>query len=515
MNAKTPLLCTFLCVFILGYSQKITLVKEQLVPLNHFDINADYGKLIDGVVGLDDHLTYTPSIATSEISWPHKILIDLRGIYNITQLKFYDGYSTPTINWYAGTTPFNTTLIAGPISLTKYDSYSTQDVSANGVRYLILEQLEPLSRFPSEIEVYGLKTSTISLPITTTRPLVDVKQLLGANGFLWEDSSVVNIFKNYRLYTETSWFFDSDKKLMVSPANGGGANLKTQLTTFKNNGTESVLILQNSPSFIMNKSATEHDNSYKPISYDITDYETPSNWIDISQIYYRIAGYVGTKQVASEDLNMNTTPRWTADEPNVSESGLDLVKYIEVLNEPDKNWTYPITAGYYSPYELASFMSAAYDGHQGTIEKAGIKTADPDLKVVMGGIYKLQVEYIKAMNEWAKVNRTDGKFPADVLNFHHYNSNESSGLQNGAGTASVNPEQGPLIRELEKVVDYRDKYLPDLEIWLSEWGYSTNLGILQVPSLPSYGTKEDVQGSWLIRTYLTLMKLNIDKSHMC
>ena len=514
MNTKTPLLFIFLGIFILGYSQKIPLVKEQLLPLNHFDINADYGKLVDGVVGLDNDLTYTPSISTSIISWPHKILIDLRGTYNISQLKLYDGYSTPTINWYAGTTPFNTTLIAGPISMTKYDSYNIQDVAANGVRYLILEQIEPLSRFPSEIEVYGLAISTISPAIATTRPLVDVKQLLGADGFLWEDPNVVGTFTNYRLFTETSWFFDKNQKLMVSPANGGSANLKTQLTSFKNQGTESVLTLQNSPNYIMNKSATEHDKSYKPIAYNIEDYETPSNWTDIAQAYYRIAGYVGTKQILPEDLNMNTTPRWTDDIPNVSESGLDLVKYIEVLNEPDKNWTYPITTGYFSPYELASLMSAAYDGHQGTIEKAGIKIADPDLKVVMGGIYKLQVEYIKAMNEWAKVNRPDGKFPADVINFHHYNNNESTGLQDGSGTASINPEQGPLITQLEKVVDYRNKYLPNLEIWLSEWGYSTNIGVLQVPNLPSYGTKEDVQGAWLIRTYLTLMKLNIDKSHM-
>lgn len=210
-------------------------------------------------------------------------------------------------------------------------------------------------------------------------------------------------------------------------------------------------------------------------------------------------------------MNFNTTQDWPNQEVNVVESGLGLAKWIEILNEPDKNWSSPVTAGYFTPYALAALMSAAYDGHEETLSKAGAKAAHPNMKVAMGGIYKLQVEYVKAMHEWAKANRTDGKFPADALNFHHYNSN--GGVQ-GAGNMSLPPEQGNMTAQMQQIVDYRDKYLPDLEIWLSEWGMSTNLGNLKVPELPSLGTKEDVQGAWMIRTYLTLLKLNIDRSHM-
>lgn len=495
------------------FSQKVPLIKEQLLPLSHFEISSDYGKLVDGVTGLDNTLTYTPAENSSPISWSHKILIDLRGTYNITQLKAYDGYGTPTINWYAGTTPFNTTLIRGPISLTGFNSYNTQNVSANGVRYIILEQLENLSRFPSEIEVYGTAITTIPIVSSSIKPAVDAKQLLGGNGFFWEDPNNVGIFTNYRLFAESQWFFNDAQKLMVSPSNSGGVNMKAQLTSFKNKGTESVIVLQKSPNFIMNESATVHNGDYKPIAYNITDYNTPSNWLDIAKAYYRIAGYLGTQQISNTDLNFNTTPRWNGDVLNVEESGLGLAKWIEILNEPDKNWSTPVTAGYYTPYTLASLLSAAYDGHQGTMSKAGIKTADPSMKVVMGGIYKLQVEYIKAMHEWAKVNRPDGKFPADAINFHHYNNNDNTGGQ-GTGTAAVHPEQGQLFTQMQQVVEYRNKYLPDLEIWLSEWGMSTNLGNLKVPNLASYGTKEDVQGAWMIRTYLSLIKLNIDKSYM-
>jgi len=490
---------------------QIALTKDQLLPLNHFEITADYGLLVDGVTGLDNQYCYAPADYNSPISWPHRILIDLRGTYNLTQLRAYDGYSTPTLNWYAGTTPFNTTLIAGPISLTGYNSYNTQNITTNGVRYVILEQLENLSRFPSEIKIYGTPITTISPETTTVKPPVDAKQLLGANGFFWDPADKVGIFTNYRIFSETQWYFDANDKLRLSPAFSGGVHMKNQLTSFKNAGAESVIVLQKSPNYIMNKSATEHSGDYKPIPYNITDYVTAANWYTIAKAYYRIAGYLGTTKIPSADMNFNTTPDWTGQEINVVESGLGLAKWIEILNEPDKNWSSPVTAGYFSPYALAALMSASYDGHEGTLSKAGAKAADPNIKVAMGGIYKLQVEYIRAMHEWAKANRTDGKFPADALNFHHYNSN--GGVQ-GAGDMSLAPELGNMITQMQQIVDYRDKYLPDLEIWLSEWGMSTNLGNLKVPVLASLGTKEDVQGAWMIRTYLTLLKLNIDRSYM-
>jgi hypothetical protein len=494
-----------------GYSQKINLVKDQLLPLSHFEISSNYGKLVDGVAHIDS--TYAPTENSSPISWSHKILIDLRGTYNITQLKMFDGYGTPTINWYAGTTPFNLTLIAGPITMNGFGSYKSLIVSANNVKYLVIEQVESLTRFPSEIEVYGTRISSDPIVIPTQKPLIDVKQLLGSNGFFWEDPNNVGIFTNYRLFSEMQWFFYDGKKLMVSPSSSGGVHMKNQLNSFKSKGTESVVVLQKSPNYIMNKSATEHDGQYKPIDSSITDYGNPTNWLEISQAYYRIAGYLGSTQIPNSDMNFHTMPQWPGQVVNVAESGMNLANWMEVLNEPDKNWGTPVAAAYFSPYTLASLMSAAYDGHQGTMPKAGIKTADPNMKVAMGGLYKLQYEYIKAMHEWAKANRTDGKFPADAINFHHYNNNDNTGGQ-GSGTSSVHPEAGQLITQLQQVVDYRNKYLPDVEIWLSEWGMSTNMGNLKVPTLASYGTREDVQGAWMIRTYLTLMKMNIDKSYM-
>ncbi|CAH0336965.1 hypothetical protein FVB9288_02700 [Flavobacterium sp. CECT 9288] len=494
-------------------AQKIQISKEQLTPLTHFEINADYGKLVDGVVGLDNQFTYAPANNTSAISWPHKVLIDLRGTYNITQLRAHDGFSSPTINWYAGTSAANTNLIAGPISLTGFNSYNTQNVTANGVRYIIIEQLENLSRFPSEIEIYGTAISTIPSVTATTKPPIDAKQLLGSNGYITNDPIYAGLFTGYRCFSEVDMFFDPNAKLMVSPSNTGGIHFKNNMTALKNVGTESIIVLQESPLFFMNKSAAEHDRQYKPIAWNITNYNIPSNWQEIAKVYYRLAGYIGSQKIPLSDMNFNTTPQYTNQTVNIAESGLGLANWIEVLNEPDKTWAIPQTAGYYSPFTLASLMSAAYDGHQGTISKAGIKTADPNLKVAMGGIYKLQYEYIKAMHEWAKANRTDGKFPADAINFHHYNSNSANGDQ-GGGTGALHPEQGQLITQMQQVIDYRNKYLPNVEIWLSEWGMSTNNGPLQVPNLASYGNKEDVQGAWMIRTYLALMKLNIDKSYM-
>lgn len=282
------------CGLVAPAFSQIKLTKEQILPLNHFEITADYGLLIDGVTGLDNQYCYAPADYNSPISWPHRVLIDLRGTYNITQLRAYDGYSTPTLNWYAGTTPFNTTLVAGPISLTGYNSYNIQNITANGIRYLILEQQENLSRFPSEIQIFGTLVSSIAPVTATPKPPVDAKQLLGANGFFWDPADKVGIFTNYRIFSETQWYFDANDKLRLSPAFSGGVHMKNQLTSFKNAGTESVVVLQKSPNYIMNKSATEHNGDYKPIPYNVTDYLKPANWHTIAKSYYRIAGYLGT-----------------------------------------------------------------------------------------------------------------------------------------------------------------------------------------------------------------------------
>src|SRR5690606_29656477 len=111
---------------------------------------------------------------------------------------------------------------------------------------------------------------------------------------------------------------------------------------------------------------------------------------------------------------------------------------------------------------LAAMSSADYDGHlQALGNTVGIKNADPNAKLVMGGLASLDLEYIRAMKLWSDYHR-GGSFPADVINVHHYSND--GGFQ-GAGTVGVSPEADQLKNKVEAIADYRDRYLPGKELW--------------------------------------------------
>lgn len=67
-------------------------------------------------------------------------------------------------------------------------------------------------------------------------------------------------------------------------------------------------------------------------------------------------------------------------------------------------------------------LSAAYDGHEGTLGNGvGVHSADPSMKVVQGGMSAVSpADTVRMIALWAKEFRKDGKFPADVINDHFY-----------------------------------------------------------------------------------------------
>lgn len=98
--------------------------------------------------------------------------------------------------------------------------------------------------------------------------------------------------------------------------------------------------------------------------------------------------------------------------------GLGLLNAAENSNEPNKTWGGK--ADYFTPYELAAMCSADYDGHEGTISNAGVKTADPDFKLAVGGLLTTDfvLDYLSEMKLWFDYNRSDGKFAVDIINIH-------------------------------------------------------------------------------------------------
>jgi uncharacterized protein YgiB involved in biofilm formation len=131
-----------------------------------------------------------------------------------------------------------------------------------------------------------------------------------------------------------------------------------------------------------------------------------------------------------------------------------------------------------------------------------MKTADPTIKMVMAGLASLNLEYVRCMKLWSDFNRQTG-FPADVLNFHHYSGN---------GTHGISPEDDSLKYKLRSMVNFRDTCLPGKEIWLSEFGYDTNPMSGQAATAIDTNDIYEVQGQWLLRSYLEAIAAGIDKA---
>ena len=97
---------------------------------------------------------------------------------------------------------------------------------------------------------------------------------------------------------------------------------------------------------------------------------------------------------------------------------------LRVFNEVNGFWNGG-RGGYFTPYEYAAMLSAAYDGHAGALGPGyGARTADPSIKVAMSGlsaqtgIIGINFDYLEAMHLWVLHNRPNRDFPAQAINVH-------------------------------------------------------------------------------------------------
>ena len=223
------------------------------------------------------------------------------------------------------------------------------------------------------------------------------------------------------------------------------------------------------------KPVMKGDSTTDPMSYKIH-----ANYL------YNYAARYGHTVVPIEKLNLD---------PNDSyKSGLGYITYYEDWNEPDKTWQGPDAQ--FNSTELAAMLSADYDGHEGKLgDVYGVKQADKNAKLVMGGMAggSTMVNWLTEMQEWANINRTDKKLPLDVINYHQY-----------AGVHS--PENSTFVEDAKKIIDWRNTNASDKEIWITEFGWDTNLG-----STKHAAPSEDAQRDWIIREYLIGDRIGLDR----
>jgi hypothetical protein len=250
---------------------------------------------------------------------------------------------------------------------------------------------------------------------------------------------------------------------------------------------------------------------HEPVNDLGTDPAYPFSYGEWSRYWWQITARYGSFAWQDQFLIVNQTPRWTNDPINEKKTGLNLIRYYEPENEPNRWWK-PQYAQY-TPTQCASMMSAAYDGHMGQMGfGTGIRCADPDARVVFSGLADMDTAYLQEIVDWSKINRPYNCVPFDVINVHWYSNfgNSLSNIHVNLTGPGISPEADSLRLRLQNLARWRDRVLPGLEIWLSEFGWDTDQSSPQRAVAYAGHNQEQVQAMWIVRAYLEAIAVGIN-----
>jgi hypothetical protein len=452
---------------------------------------------------------YSNGWINAKLYYPLSVVIDLGVVHDLTEICFFDVEDQGVLAIDYRDADTWKPLFSGPLS--QYREWTTRKVAV-GTRYLRLTFDSPSSQV-AEVVLYGTargERPATPQPISHQRPLMD--SFIGVNGFIDDPVERIAACGHLREYHQWQWDEGNqdssypgypNHQLAWSPSwvsgPGWGWDFDQFYQQLKTAGVEVAPCFQGCALYLVGFDASRTDE--KPVIKD-SDPTQPESYVAHASYLFQFAARYGGTRVDEALLKLK------AGQP--ARSGLGLVRYMENWNEPDKWWK--DRAALFSPTELAAMCSADYDGHRRSMgPTVGIKNADPGMKLVMGGLAKPEIEYIKAMKLWADIHR-GGDFPADVINLHHY-SNDAGG-QGGRPTTGISPEADGLRERFQRVVQWRDRFLPDKEVWVSEFGYDTNPKSTQHAAAIGAADAEEVQGQWIVRSFLALAAAGVDRAQL-
>lgn len=450
---------------------------------------------------------WTNGWVKANLLYPIEGVVDLGAVHDLTDVWYFDGNGADSLKVSCGDGKTWTTMLE--LSTTAWQSWTGRSVPCTG-RYVKVRARSP-STLVTEMVLYGTPKGSVE-PIPAAKPHVKptLGQLMGTNGFVDDDRDLLQVVGNLREYH--SWQWDDgngDKTTPAYPSNrfgwspswvrgtGWGWDFDEYYGNMTRRGVAMQPVFQGTPAWMFGFAAGD---SLKPI-VGRKDSTLPASYLEHADYLWQFAARFGSTAHPAADLRVDAL--------NTARSGLGFVKSMEGWNEPDKDWKG--VTGHFSPEVLAAMMGADYDGDQGRMgTKVGIKNADPSMQVAMPGIIGINLEYTKALKFHADMRRA-GSFPADVLNYHHY-CNDAGG-QGGVATTGISPEADDLRGRLAKVADWRDRYLPGKELWLSEFGWDTHpASVYRAKAVGGIGELE-MQGRWLVRGYLEAAASGFDKAH--
>jgi hypothetical protein len=353
---------------------------------------------------------------------------------------------------------------------------------------------------------------------------------LGINAFEWDflqdpknpnDASkiyepnmeIIKSFGGFRHYLDWQKVEPKRGSFTFNPTNNGGWNLDVIYQRCKQEGIDVLVCLKGCPDWLLDTYPVNlRDGEDIPMAFGAKR-DDPSSYIEQAKMAFQFAArYGNNKNVNPALVTVDSKPRWTADPVNVPKTGLGYIKYIECDNERDKWWKGD--KAHQTAEEYAANLSAFYDGDKGRLGKnAGVKNADPNIKVVMAGLAKPDPDYVRAMINWCRVHRgykADGSVNLcfDVINYHYYSNNAKPGSME-MGTEGVAPELSQTAQLAEAFVKLGKQY--HLPVWVTESGYDVNQGSPQ--KVIPVGNKSAMvtQADWIIRTSLLYARHGVNK----
>jgi endoglucanase len=498
-------------------------------------------ELFDGITSANVTNGYGRVIGTYDSFYP----LQPGETFNIQSIKFFDGWgSNPdapmtlsiiTDTWqrinigsFLGT---NDQQWIGPYP--NRPTTFTLDNAITNARYIVITSSWA---FPTEMEFYGTYTlpTPPSSPVPTPAALASQKhvklaQSMGVNGFEWdlEDGNNPAVVEPVRLaavknFTGIRHYLDWDKLESVqgsytfNPSHLGSWNYDAMYERLKQEGIEVLACLKTQPGWMAATwPADQRDAENVPVIYG-RDFAAPNSYLEQAKLGFQFAARYGSN--ANVDRNLlkvdTSPPRWTNDPVNQVKVGLNLIKYIECDNERDKWWKG--RKGYQTAGEYAANLSAFYDGNKNTMGPGvGVKNADPNMVVVMGGLASPNPDYVKGMVEWCRQYRgyrADGSVNLcwDVINYHHY-ANDAGSSQAGNPTRGAAPEVSDAGQVAQSFLAMSHQYANDMPVWITEAGFDQNQGSPLKAIAIGSRTVEQTQADWILRTSLAYARWGIER----
>lgn len=476
--------------FVLPAAARISVTDDQILNnLTYYPYSTK--EMVDG-----DSTTYAAAISGSPI-----IVIDLGAKHKLQKIRLFHTFGSQTIK-LAGRNTLNNAEVEQVIysgSIGNFNSWAQYNTTID-CRYIFFTMVSSFATFPTEFQFYGSPYTSLDLvtPVTLNTDTIS-RKWLGTNSYNYTVSKTptsLNWFRNYSdLYQIAQ---KKDSNIFV---HAGGTFGDDKMDTIKKRGFTQMLCLQEGPNWLRNVSANKSKRNYWPCPYNLSNID-PLSYTEYARIGKQFAFRYGAFTTADSNLKLFNKPGDYFDQPRVS--GLNTVKYIEFWNEPNKWWQGD--SARFTPFQLAAMYSALYDGHEGRISRAGVKIADPTMQVVLSGLADDSWKYIRLMYLWFKDNRTDGKFCADMLNFHNYANNGAGQM---SGTKGVSPERFDFSKRCKEFTSHTKAFLPNVPVLITEFGYDCNKSV-QAPNDYKGYLKNDVQAAWLVRSYLNFASSGMD-----